>query len=101
MLKFKLKYGSGDIIIQPKSAELSFLYATLRVDLFYNPPCIIKIFVTVAELCSQNESVDIVIQPRSAELYATLRVDLFYNPTKYYQNILMVTELCPAARKGK
>ena len=37
MLKFKLKYGSGDIIIQPRLAELSFLNGTLYVDLFYNP----------------------------------------------------------------
>ena len=31
----EVKYGSGDIIRKRKHAELSFLYATLRVDLFY------------------------------------------------------------------
>ena len=33
----EVKYGSGDIIRKRRYAELSFLYATLSVDLFYNP----------------------------------------------------------------
>ena len=33
----EVKYGPGDIISKRKYAELSFLYATRRVDLFYNP----------------------------------------------------------------
>ena len=33
----EVKYGSGDIIRKRRYAELSFLYVTLRVDLFYNP----------------------------------------------------------------
>ena len=30
-------YRSGDIIMKPRLAELSFLHLTLRIDLFYNP----------------------------------------------------------------
>ena len=33
----KEEYGSGDIIRKRRYEELSFLYATLHVDLFYNP----------------------------------------------------------------
>ena len=33
----KKKYGSGDINRKRRYAELSFLYATLVIDLFYNP----------------------------------------------------------------
>ena len=33
----EIKYGSGDIIRKRRYAELSFLYETLHVDLFYKP----------------------------------------------------------------
>ena len=87
MLKFKLKYGSGDTIIQPRQTELSFLYATPRVDLFYNPTMYhYNVFLMVAELCSRNEN-EVKKWTREpnykkiSRVYATPRVDL-YNPTK-------------------
>ena len=52
----KHKYGSGDIIRKRRYAELSFLYATLRVDLFYKPTKYLKIFLMVTKLCSGNEN---------------------------------------------
>ena len=33
----KEEYGSGDIISKRRQEELSFLYATLHVDRFYDP----------------------------------------------------------------
>ena len=33
----KEEYGSGDIISKRRQAELLFLHAALRVDLFYKP----------------------------------------------------------------
>ena len=36
-MKEEYMYRSGDIISKQRLAELSFLYTTLHVDLFYNP----------------------------------------------------------------
>ena len=81
-----VKYGSGDIIRKRRLAKLSFLHATLRIDLLYiilPCTCTIKMFLTVLELCSGNQheekygSRDISRkwrQPELSFLYATFRI---------------------------
>ena len=54
--KNEAKYGSRDIIRERRQAVLSFLYATLGIDLFYNPTMYHSNISTVAELFSENQN---------------------------------------------
>ena len=105
--KFKLKYGSGDTIIQPRYAELSFLYATLSVDLSIILPCIIKIFLTVAELCSLNEN-EVKIWIRGNNYKKNMQSCMQHSKfncsiilPSIIKIFLMVTELCSGNEKNE
>ena len=50
----KKNYGSGAISRKQGQAELSFLYGSLYIDLFYNPTKYHSNILTVGELCSGN-----------------------------------------------
>ena len=47
-------YGSGAISREQGHAELSFLYGSLYIDLFYNPTKYHSNISMVGELCSEN-----------------------------------------------
>ena len=47
--QWRKKHGSGDIIRPGRQAELSFLYATLSIDLLYNPT---KYHSNISNSCS-------------------------------------------------
>ena len=83
-----------------KKAEWSFLYATLRSDLFYILPKFIKIFLMVQELWpeikmkgnyvsgetvrKQDEQSCCSWMSRVVVLVCDTPPDLFYSPTKYH-----------------